>query len=328
MKSFKQMIKDGELKRADALKARLSDLHEEPGFNLRVEGEDLDQSIAELAEYIANGGPIPDIEVRPRAEGGVWIVDGHRRTRALRKLEAEGRLPIPEGGEYWVSIKPFTGNDAERVARVITSQEGRKLSDLEVAEGCKRLAAFGWTPEQIAKGINKTRQRVEQLLVLANANTDVQQLVKEGAVSGTVAVEILRKHGEDAGQVLGKELEKAKAAGKAKVTAGTMKGPTLPRTILDDLTQQAEKFSSRLTTEARVKLDQFHRGEIVEGTVEVDVETLLHLELCLEELKRIRAEKEQKAREKANKAAQMELTPDEKYRQEIEAQTQRLNAAE
>ncbi|MCS7530757.1 hypothetical protein N0609_30970 [Pseudomonas aeruginosa] len=37
-KSFKQMIKDGDLKRADAMKARLEDLHEEPGFNLRAEG--------------------------------------------------------------------------------------------------------------------------------------------------------------------------------------------------------------------------------------------------------------------------------------------------
>ena len=38
-KSFKQMIKDGDLKRADAMKARLEDLYEEPGFNLRAEGE-------------------------------------------------------------------------------------------------------------------------------------------------------------------------------------------------------------------------------------------------------------------------------------------------
>lgn len=51
-KSFKQMIKDGDLKRADAMKARLEDLHEEPGFNLRAEGEDLEQSIADLADYL------------------------------------------------------------------------------------------------------------------------------------------------------------------------------------------------------------------------------------------------------------------------------------
>uniref|UniRef100_UPI00141BAACE ParB/Srx family N-terminal domain-containing protein n=1 Tax=Pseudomonas aeruginosa TaxID=287 RepID=UPI00141BAACE len=129
-KSFKQMIKDGDLKRADAMKARLEDLYEEPGFNLRAEGEDLEQSIADLADYLHQGGIVPALEVRPRDEGGMWVVDGHRRRRAYLKLDAEGRLPRDPNGEFWVPIVAFAGNDAERVLRVITSQEGRKLSSL------------------------------------------------------------------------------------------------------------------------------------------------------------------------------------------------------
>ncbi|UQS92489.1 ParB N-terminal domain-containing protein [Pseudomonas chlororaphis subsp. piscium] len=156
-KSFKQMIKDGDLKRADAMKARLEDLHEEPGFNLRAEGEELEESIDALAEFIFAGGQIPALEVRPRAEGGMWVVDGHRRRRAYLKLDQAGRLPRvpskddPKRLEAWISIVPFEGNDAERVARVITSQEGKKLSPLELADGYKRLTAFGWTLDQIAK---------------------------------------------------------------------------------------------------------------------------------------------------------------------------------
>lgn len=310
-KSFKQMIKDGEVKRADAMKVRLEDLHEEPGFNLRTEGEDLQASIAALAEFIADGGQVPPLEVRPRAGGGVYLVDGHRRTRAMQLLDAQGRLVRDPAGDFWVHVVPFTGNDAERVARVITSQEGRKLEPLELAAGYKRLAAFGWGADQIAKKVGKTRQHVDQMLILADAPSAVHAMVKDGAVSAAVAVETVRKHGDESGDVLGGELQKAKAAGKAKITAGTMKGPTLPRGIIEDLVQQAEKFSDRLSVEGRVKLDQFHRGEITEGTVEVDVETLLHLELCLEELKRIRADKEAKAREKANKAAQLEIQPAE-----------------
>lgn len=306
-KSFKQMIRDGEIKRADAMKVRLDDIHEEPGFNLRREGEDLEQSIADLAAFIAQGGQLPPLEVRPRAEGGVWLVDGHRRTRAYRKLEADGVIVRDGNGELWLSVVAFSGNDAERVARVITSQEGRKLSPLELADGYRRLAAFGWSPEQIAQKVGKTRQHVDQMLVLAGSNTDVQQMVQSGAVAAATAVELVRKHGEEAGQVLGAELQKAKAAGKSKVTAGTIKGPTLPRTILDDLVQQAEKFSASLSTEDRITLDNYHRGVITEGSVQVDVEKLLHLELCLDELKRIRAEREAKAREKAAKAAQMEI---------------------
>lgn len=307
MKSFKQMIKDGEIKRADAMKVRLEDIHEEPGFNLREEGEDLEASIDALAEFIADGGQVPPLEVRPRADGGVLIVDGHRRRRAMLKLDAAGRLVRDPSGEFWVHIVPFTGNDAERVARVITSQEGRKLSDLELAEGCKRLARFGWSPDEIAKHIGKTRQRVDQLLILASAPAAVQQAVKDGAVSGSVAVELVRKHGDDAGQVLTGELEKAQAAGKGKVTAGTMKGHSVPRSLLDDLHQAASRIHAGFRHDDLLAIERFHRGEITEGTVTISLEAAMQVHLILEEAQRVLSEKEAKAREKANKAKQLEL---------------------
>ncbi|ANI02891.1 hypothetical protein A210_09735 [Pseudomonas putida SJTE-1] len=238
-KSFKQMIKDGEVRRADAMKVQLEDLHEEPGFNLRTEGEALEASINSLAEFVAAGGQIPPLEVRPRAEGGVWLVDGHRRRRALLKLDAEGRLPRtpnkerPQVLEAWVPVIAFEGSDADRVARIITSQENEKLSPLELAEGYKRLRAFGWSVEQIAAKIGKTRQHVEQVLTVGNANTDVQNLVAAGHVSATTAAQVVREHGDGAGKVLGAELEKAQANGKKRVTAGSMKGPSIPRPRLE-----------------------------------------------------------------------------------------------
>ncbi|OAS28002.1 hypothetical protein AYO08_00955 [Pseudomonas putida] len=239
MKSFKQMIKDGDVRRADAMRVRLEDLHEEPGFNLRIEGEALEASIDLLAEFIANGGQIPPLEVRPRAEGGVWIVDGHRRRRAMLMLDKTGRLPRtpnkdnPAILEAWVPVIAFEGSDADRVARIISSQENEKLSPLELAEGYKRLRAFGWTPEQIAKKVGKTRQHVEQVLTVGNANTDVQSLVAAGHVSATTAAQVVREHGDGAGKVLGAELEKAQASGKKKVTAGSMRGPSIPKPKLE-----------------------------------------------------------------------------------------------
>ena len=238
-KSFKQMIKDGDVRRADAMRVKLEDLYEEPGFNLRTEGPALKQSIAILAEFIANGGQIPPLEVRPRPAGGVWIVDGHRRRRAMLKLDKAGRLPRtpnrdnPEILEAWVPVVAFEGSDADRVARIISSQENEKLSPLELAEGYKRLRAFGWMPEQIAKKVGKTRQHVEQVLTVGDANTDVQNLVAAGHVSATTAAQVVREHGDGAGKVLGAELEKAQASGKKKVTAGTMEGPTIPKPRLE-----------------------------------------------------------------------------------------------
>ncbi|MFG0818702.1 hypothetical protein F7661_22755 [Pseudomonas sp. CFA] len=238
-KSFKQMIKDGEVRRADAMKVQLEDLHEEPGFNLRTEGDALEASINALAEFIAAGGQIPPLEVRPRAEGGVWLVDGHRRRRALLKLDAEGRLPRtsnkdrPQVLEAWVPVIAFEGSDADRVARIITSQENEKLSPLELAEGYKRLRAFGWSVEQIAIKVGKTRQHVEQVLTVGNANTDVQNLVAAGHVSATTAAQVVREHGDSAGKVLGAELVRAQASGKKRVTAGSMKGPSIPKPRLE-----------------------------------------------------------------------------------------------
>jgi ParB-like chromosome segregation protein Spo0J len=238
-KSFKQMIKDGEVRRADAMKVQLEDLYEEPGFNLRTEGDALEASINSLAEFVAAGGQIPPLEVRPRAEGGVWLVDGHRRRRALLKLDAEGQLPRtpnkdrPEVLEAWVPVIAFEGSDADRVARIITSQENEKLSPLELAEGYKRLRAFGWSVEQIAAKVGKTRQHVEQVLTVGNANTDVQNLVAAGHVSATTAAQVVREHGDGAGKVLGAELVRAQASGKKRVTAGSMKGPSIPKPRLE-----------------------------------------------------------------------------------------------
>lgn len=307
-KSFKQMIKEGDIKRADAMKVRLEDLHEEPGFNLRNEGEDLEASIDALAEFIADGGQVPALEVRPRAEGGAWIVDGHRRSRAYRKLDADGRLPRdPKDGEAWISIVPFTGNDAERVARVITSQEGRKLEPLELARGYKRLAAFNWTPEQIARKVGKTRQHVDQMLTLADAPNLVHLMVADGAVSAAIAVETVRKHGDDAGDVLAAELDKAKAQGKAKVTAGTVKGPSVPRNLLDDLHKATTKLHDSLPTEHKLEIERYYRGDIAEGSVPVSLQHLMELHLILDEAQRVLAEKEAKLREKADHAAQLDI---------------------
>ncbi|UQS92488.1 hypothetical protein M5C90_15645 [Pseudomonas chlororaphis subsp. piscium] len=83
-------------------------------------------------------------------------------------------------------------------------------------------------------------------MTLGNANTDVQQLVASGQVSATTAVQVVRQHGEEAGKVLGGELQKAKATGKSKVTAGSMRGPTIPRQRLEAIREAAQEIFNAL----------------------------------------------------------------------------------
>lgn len=306
MKSFKQMIQAGEVKRADAMKVQPQDLHEEPGFNLRQEGEELEASIEALKLYILDGGVYPPLEVRPREEGGVWIVDGHRRSRAIKRAIESG------AAIEWVNVVAFTGNDADRTLRIMTSAEGRGLSPLETAMGYKKLAAFGWEPDQIAGKVGKTRQHVDQLLILANAPTKVHQLVAAGKVSAAVAVDAVRKHGDEAGNVLDGELGKAKAAGKGKVTAGTIKGKALPPKVINPLVESVDVFSDALPNQARERLatieKQMEGGLLPMGQeVSVPAAALLGLLKCHQDVVDARMDQKRRAKEKAAKAAQTDI---------------------
>jgi 5-hydroxyisourate hydrolase-like protein (transthyretin family) len=308
MTTFKQKILSKEIKRADAMKVRLQDLHEEPGFNLRIEDADFQASVEALADYISDGGQYPALEVRPRPEGGVWIVDGHRRKRAVVLAVKHGAPLQDKDGEVWVPIVAFEGNDADRVARVITSAEGRALSPLEVATGYARLRAFGWDNARIAQKVGKTPQHVAQLLTLADANSDVQTMVAAGGVSAAVAVEVVRKHGDDAGKVLAG----AATNGKGKVTAGTMNGPKVPHKVLASLSDEVDAFIEQLPTHARARLAQIEAAvaghQIPEGQ-EVSVPAAALLSLLNEHATVVEARQrqEQKARDRAAKAAQADL---------------------
>ena len=304
-KSFKQMIRDGEVKRADAMKVRLQDIHEEPGFNLRREGEELNASIDALAAFIADGGVVPPLEVRPRAEGGVFVVDGHRRRRAYLKLLQAGAPITDAEGECWLSVVAFAGNDADRTARVITSAEGRSLSLLEVAEGYKRLTRFNWSPDDIARKVGKTRQHVDQALILANANADVHDLVASGAVAATTAIDAVRKHGEGAGAFLRGKLEGAKGG---KVRASDVAGKALPRKVVDDVVARIEAFDRALPMPVRAVL--FASVLPDDATVTIPARDLAELLKVQTAIVEARDRQAARGRERAHQAAQGELVDD------------------
>ncbi|MFH8134177.1 ParB/RepB/Spo0J family partition protein [Pantoea osteomyelitidis] len=211
--SFKQMIKAGVIKRSDSgMFISLDDIHVKPGFNKREDDERTRQADDALFEFLLGGGIVPPLEVIAKDDGGVWVVEGHRRRRCYERCRAAGK-PVNR-----IHIVPFTGNDVERLARIITSNNQLPLSPLEQSAVIKELAGFNLTTAEIAKLVNKSLPTVEKLLTLSTANHDVQQSVKAGEVSVDVAVDRVKQHGENAGKVLEKDKAAATAAGKKKVT--------------------------------------------------------------------------------------------------------------
>lgn len=216
--SFSKMIKSGVIKRTDnGMFIRLADLHEKPGFNKRDKDADWEAGIQELVAFLRAGGEVPPLEVYARDEGGAWIVEGHRRTVSFGILEKEGR-PVE-----WIHIKQFNGNDAERIARIATSNSQQPLKPLERAAVYAELRALNWSNDDIARRMGKDAEHVKRHLDLIDAPTAVQQMVKRGEVSATRAVRETRRHGEKVAEVLTEQLDAAKAQGKSKVTDTTMR---------------------------------------------------------------------------------------------------------
>lgn len=213
--SFKKMTtKGGVIKRTDTgMFISLDNIFVKEGFNKRDDDERTRQADDDLFNYLMNGGTVPTLEVTPRDEGGVWVVEGHRRRRCYERCRDAGK-PVDR-----IHIMPFVGNDVERLARVMTSNNQLPLTPLEQAQVIKELATtFNLTNQEIAKLVHKSVPTVEKLLTLATANHDVQQIVKNGEVSVGVAVERVREHGENAGKVLEQDRAVAAAAGKKKIT--------------------------------------------------------------------------------------------------------------
>ncbi|HEJ7994478.1 TPA: chromosome partitioning protein ParB, partial [Serratia liquefaciens] len=101
--SFKQMAKDGTIKRPDGrMTMNLDDIHVQEGFNKRVENEHTLAEDEKLFQHLMKGKPVPPLEVRVRDEGGVWVVEGHRRRRAYSRCRDAGK-PVER-----IQIIPFT----------------------------------------------------------------------------------------------------------------------------------------------------------------------------------------------------------------------------
>lgn len=229
MKSFKQMRLDGELVRADAEKIEYANIHIEPGFNPGDRTTEDEADDEELYQFIVKHGvlALPQLEVRPREGGGVWIVDGHRRHKQIGRAIASGHFKADTQGRFLIPVRQFSGNDLQRLYRIGTSNKHKKMKPLQFAELVQRAHdGFGQSVQQIADGMVCSVSTVQQALILAGANHDVHQMVKAGEVSKTVAVKVVKQRGEGAGAALKDAQQAARLQGKRKVTAKQVDGNT------------------------------------------------------------------------------------------------------
>lgn len=299
------MIKDGTIKRADAMKVRYSSIVIQDAFNLRELDSESEAGIEALTDYILAGGPLPPLEVVAMPDGsGVEVVDGHRRHEAYGRAIARG-APIE-----WISVIGFSGNEIERQARIYTSNEGVKLRPMEAARGFKRFRGMGLDSDEIATVVHCSRTHVENYLVLADAERQVQDLVRQGKVSAEVAIEAVRKLGAKAGEFLAGKVGQAKASGKSRVTASTIHGRALPRKVVSPLISGVDTFMKGLAPFQRANLLDIQEGRVATETITIPTAALLELfqaHGAVETVRAKQAEKQRRLAEAAASAGQAEI---------------------
>ncbi len=179
----------------------------EPGFNRPIDRENVEQ----FKTAIENGATIPPIFVKVEA-GRIIMRDGEHRLIAVKELRANG-MEIPT-----MSAIQFRGNDADGIAHLITSAQGKGLSPLDAGLQYMKLTRLQWTVKMIADRIGRSTTHVEQCLALAESGSDVQAHIRAGDVSSTTAGKIVKEHGSNAGTVIKDALAAGAAKDKTKVT--------------------------------------------------------------------------------------------------------------
>ncbi|WP_323025757.1 DNA translocase FtsK [Castellaniella sp.] len=307
-RSFKALAADSDMpgvKKSDLYRVDPRLIEEEEGFNLRdYEDPDVIAHIESFARAYLAGQHVPPLLLRTSADGRILVVEGHCRRRGAL-------LAIERGADIkYLDALPFKGNDVERVNVMIKSAEGLKLKPLEIAFGYLRLRRFGHNNVEIGRDQGVTPARVEQLLLLATANSDVHQQVKSGRVAVEAAIEAVRKYGDDAGAFLSGELAKAQAQGKSKVTRGTMRGPSLPPKVVGNVVSAvrgAVESFDRATLKRLASLESKGADELEGVRIEVDAKVLLDLVHATTEIKESEAKLIERKKAAEQRASQKKI---------------------
>ncbi|MFZ0850392.1 MAG: ParB/RepB/Spo0J family partition protein [Hyphomicrobiaceae bacterium] len=134
-----------------------------------------DAELAELADSIRTKGLLQPIIARPDANrGGYEIVAGERRWRAAQRA-----------GIHQVSIIVRDLNDQELLeVALIENVQRSDLNAIEEATGYNDLTErFGYTQEQLADVIGKSRSHIANTLRLLKLPPAVRSLVATGALT-------------------------------------------------------------------------------------------------------------------------------------------------
>lgn len=194
----------------------------------RFEDEAMDELISSIKEH----GVIQPLTVRPIGGGYYQIIAGERRWRASR-----------EAGLDKVPVKVIEADD--RTAMVLALVENLQREDLnpmEEARGYETLMKeYGFTQEETAVKVGKSRPVVANSLRLLKLPEEVAQMVEEGKLSLSLARTVLELDHDELRITVAREIvAKNMTVREAEAYIKRLKKPVKPIEISDEVDYYAE----------------------------------------------------------------------------------------
>ena len=230
-----------------------------------------ESALQELAASIRQHGLMQPIVVRqiasaPGAGERYEIIAGERRFRAA---QAVGLAEVP------VIVRDVSDQQALAMA-LIENIQREDLNPLEQAQAVKRLIdEFGYSHEQAAEAIGRSRSATTNLLRLLNLAEPVQTMLLAGDLDMGHARALLALDRASqimlANQVVQKRLSVREAeklvarelAGGNGASAGTARGRRAGETMDRDIARLQEQLSDLLGTTVQVRQSARGRGQLV-----------------------------------------------------------------
>ena len=220
-------------------------------------------SLQELADSIRKQGLVQPIIVRPLAEGSgerYEIIAGERRWRAARLA---GLHEVP------VVVREVSDETALAIA-LIENIQREDLNAVEQARGLQRLSAeFGFTHQEIAEAVGRSRSAITNLLRLLNLSQPVLELVQEGRLDMGHARALLSLEGSLQQDVARKIARKGLSVREAESWVQQLLNPLArisakrARAQDRDVQRLAEELSERFGTTVEIKAGRKGSGKLV-----------------------------------------------------------------
>ena len=161
--------------------------------------------MASLVESIKTQGVLTPIAVRPTSDGAYEIVSGHRRVFACRKLgifevpavvreltREEAIVVMADSNLHRDGLLPSEKAFAYKMKLDAIKRQGERTDLTSDHRGQKSLTSV----ERIALESDESKSQVQRYIALTNLIPEFLQMVDEGKMALTPAVEISRLHKE------------------------------------------------------------------------------------------------------------------------------------